>query len=143
MSRPVPLWLRLPLAVLLLALGLLVGALSALVHGLLLGLVLVVMATGATAYALPGGWSTRLPFGLGWLAAVYYASRPRPAGGYLVASDARGYTLLVLGVLLLLFCTTTLRPRAIPLRASSERSRIACSGEMKYGKLMSPLVVLR
>lgn len=114
MSGPLPLWVRLPVAVLLLGLGVLVGALSALVHGLVVGLVLLVLATGATAFALPGGWSTRLPFGLGWLAAVFYASRPRPGGGYLVASDAHGYTLLALGVLLLLFCTTTLRRRPRP-----------------------------
>ena len=102
------------MAVLLLVLGGVVGGLSVAVHGLLVGLVLLVVATAATAAALPGGWSTRLPFGLGWLAVVFYASRPRPEGDYLVAADARGYTLLGLGVVLLLFCTTTLRSPARP-----------------------------
>lgn len=97
------------MAVLLLAVGVVVGALSVVVHALVVGLLLAVLATAATAYALPGGWSTRLPFGLGWIAAVYYASQSRRAGGYLVSSDARGYLLLAFGVLLLLFCTTTLR----------------------------------
>lgn len=107
-------WLRLATAVVLLAVGAVVGGLSVLVHGLALGLVLLVVATAATAYALPGGWSTRLPFGVGWLAALYYAARPRPNGGYLVASDARGYFLIAFGVALLLFCTTTLRRHERP-----------------------------
>lgn len=114
MSSRSPLWLRLPIAVLLLALGVVVGGLSVAAHGLLVGLVLLVVATAATAYALPGGWSTRLPFGLGWLAIVFFASRPRPEGDYLVAAEPRGYVLLGVGVALLLFCTTTLRSRARP-----------------------------
>lgn len=121
--RRVPLPLRLAMAVLLLALGVVVGVLSVAVHGLVVGLVLAIVATAATVWALPGGWLTRLPFTIGWIAAVYYASRPRPEGDYLVASDARGYVLLGLGVLLLVYCTTTLRPRprsAYPARAPAD-----------------------
>ncbi|CAN5483416.1 hypothetical protein BH11ACT8_BH11ACT8_16660 [soil metagenome] len=107
-------WLRVPVAVALLLLGAGVGVLSVAAHGLLVGLVLVVVATAATAYALPGGWSTRLPFTLGWLTVVYYASRPRPEGDYLVAADLHGYVLLGGGVALLLFSTVTLRDRPAP-----------------------------
>ncbi len=107
-------WWRVPVAVLCLALGVGVGTLAVAVHGLAVGSVLLVLATAATAYALPGGFSTRLAFGAGWLAVAFYASRPRPEGDYLVAADARGYTLLASGVVLLLFCTTTLRRPGTP-----------------------------
>ncbi len=102
-------WLRVPAAVGSLVLGIGLGVLAVAVHGLLPGMVLLVVATGATAYALPQGWATRLPFALGWFGLVIFASQPRPEGDYLVAANARGYSLLGCGVLLLLFCTVTLR----------------------------------
>lgn len=63
----------------------------------------------ATAVALPGGWDTRLAFVLGWVLMLGVALVPR-GGGYLIASDAAGYALLALGLVLLLFAIVTVRP---------------------------------
>lgn len=91
-------------------LGVLVGAAAVVSHGRTPGLLLAVVATGATAYALPGGWGTRFAFTVGWVAVLAYALVPRPEGDYLISADAQGYVLLGLGLVLLLFGIVTLRP---------------------------------
>jgi len=48
--------------------------------------------------ALPGRWSARLPFGLCFGLGVGVLSVWRPGGGYVVASDAPGYLLLLLAL---------------------------------------------
>lgn len=117
MTAP-PLWLRVPVAVLALAAGVVVGAASTFVHGLRLGLVLALVAALAGVLALPPGWWSRLPFALGWLAVVFYFAQPRPEGDYLVASDTSGYLLLACGMVIVAFAIITVRPeRARPAPA--------------------------
>jgi len=101
---------RVAVAVLLLLVGGGVGLMAVAAHGRTEGLLLAVLATVAAVYALPGGrWFTRLPFGAGWMLVVFYASRPRPEGDYLVAADARGYVLLGAGVVVLMYSLLTVR----------------------------------
>ncbi|CAN5228919.1 hypothetical protein BH09ACT12_BH09ACT12_04410 [soil metagenome] len=107
--------LRVPLALLALVAGVVVGTASTVVHGLRVGLVLALVATLATVAALPPGWWSRLPFGVGWLLVVFYFSNPRPEGDYLVASNVDGYLLLGTGMAIVAFGIVTLRPaRARP-----------------------------
>ncbi|GAA3804199.1 hypothetical protein [Nocardioides panacisoli] len=74
--------------------GVVVGTFSVVVHGWTWGLVLALAATAATLPALPAGWA-RLPFALGWTAAVGLLSIARPEGDFLVAQDTRGVVLVV------------------------------------------------
>ncbi len=106
--------------VILLALvGVVVGLASVAVHGLTLGLLLAVSATAATAYALPGGWTWRLPFAAGWCLVVARAALPRGSGSYLVAADPGGYALVLGAVMLLLFTVLTATRRPPPPTAES------------------------
>ncbi|MDO9456209.1 hypothetical protein [Nocardioides sp.] len=95
-------------------LGALVGSAAVLTHGRPTGLVLGLVASAAGAYALRGGWSLRFSFTTGWVAVLAYALLPRASGGYLIGSDARGYTLLVFGLVLMLFGIVTVRPLRPP-----------------------------
>ncbi|WP_300403488.1 hypothetical protein [Nocardioides sp.] len=104
--------LRLPLALVLLVGGALVGTAATLVHGLGVGMALTLVATLTAVLALPPGWWSRLPFSLGWLLVVFYFSNPRPEGDYLVAGDTEGYVLLGLGMVTVFFSIVTLRPPA-------------------------------
>uniref|UniRef100_UPI002B268A7B DUF6113 family protein n=1 Tax=Nocardioides sp. TaxID=35761 RepID=UPI002B268A7B len=104
--------LRVPLAVLSLAAGAVVGTASVLVHGGTLGLTVALVAALASVLALPPGWWARLPFALGWLGSVLYFSNPRPEGDYLVASDTGGYLLLASGMAIAAFGVITVRPVA-------------------------------
>ena len=101
---------RAALAVALLVGGAVVGVASVAVHGRTFGLVLALLATAAAAHALPGGWSTRGAFGLGWCGLVAVALRTRPEGDYLIGANGAGYVLLSFTILLLLYCIVTLRP---------------------------------
>ena len=103
---------RVPLALLLLVVGVVVGTASAVVHGTGLGITLALVATLAGLVALPPGWWSRLPYAAGWLAVVLYVSRPRPEGDYLVAADTRGYLLLGTGMVAVAVAVVTLRPRS-------------------------------
>jgi hypothetical protein len=104
--------LRVLVAIALLALGAATGIATVFVHRMTWGLALGIAATAVTAYALPPGWSTRLPFVLGWVAMVGWLTIPRAEGDYLVSSDWRGYTLLGFGMVLLVTGLATLpRPR--------------------------------
>jgi hypothetical protein len=102
---------------LLVALGLLlVGAATAIatvaLHQIWWGFVLAFAATFVTAFALPAGWWTRLAFVVGWAAMVGWLTLPRDEGDYLVSSDLAGYSLLGLGLVLVMFGVATLpRPR--------------------------------
>ncbi len=116
---------RVPLAVLLLAAGVVVGAASTFVHALPVGLVLALVATFASVLALPPGWWSRLPFAVGWLLVVFYFSNPRPEGDYLVASDTTGYTLLGTGVVIVVASIITLRPASGRPRAAGDSGAVA------------------
>jgi hypothetical protein len=74
--------------------GAVVGMFSVVVHDWTWGLALALAATAATIVALPAGWA-RLPFALGWTAAVGLLSVARPEGDFLVAQDTRGVILVV------------------------------------------------
>lgn len=74
--------------------GAVVGTFAVAVHGWTWGLVLALAATAATLVALPPGWA-RLPFALGWTAAVGFLSIARAEGDFLVAQDTRGVLLVV------------------------------------------------
>lgn len=87
------------LAVACVLLGLAVGVCAVAVHGYAWGLVLALAATAATLVALPPGWSSRLPFALGWVAVLVAVTPERPEGDYLVSGDLGGYLLLGAGVL--------------------------------------------
>jgi O-antigen ligase len=88
--------------------GAVTGLASVAVHQRWWSLVLVVAAVGVTAMALPRGWSTRLPFALGFAAVLGLAMTPRAEGDYLVPANTRGYLLLGVGFVLLLTAITTL-----------------------------------
>jgi len=114
---------RVGLAVLLVLLGAVVGLAGVAIHGETPGLLLTVAGTAAAAVALPPGPRTRLPFALGWVALVGYATAPRPEGDYVVAQNVAGYALLGLGLLLLLHAVVTLRPRDPGGGAGAGRAR--------------------
>ena len=100
---------------------LLAGGLSGLaavaVHHWWWGLLLTVCAVGATLAAVGPGWSTRLPFGLGFALVVGRSAVPRPEGDYVVASDTAGY--LVIGLAL---ATVVVAVVTLP-RPAGERDR--------------------
>ena len=88
------------------ALGLVVGLSSVALHHYWWGLSLAIAATGTTAYALQRG-SARLLFATGWVAIVGYLAFARDQGGYVIAGDVQGYTLLGFAVALLVAATVT------------------------------------
>jgi hypothetical protein len=99
-------------AVVLLAAGAVIATATVLVHQLVWGLPLGVLALVATLLALPGGWGTRGALGLGWILAVVWLSRSRPEGDFLVADTWRGYVLMGLVVVPAAITLLTLpRPR--------------------------------
>lgn len=122
--------LRLPLALVLLVGGGLVGTAATLVHGLGVGMVLTLVATLSALLALPPGWWSRLPFSIGWLLVVVYFSNPRPEGDYLVAGDTEGYVLLGLGMVAVLVSIVTLRPPSRRGRDDHRSGRPAAPGDV-------------
>jgi hypothetical protein len=92
------------------------GLASVAVHGLWWGLLLAVAATTAALVALPPGWWSRLAFSLGWTGFVGWLVNPRPEGDYAVSQDAAGFTLLGLGLVVLVFGLATLPRPAARLR---------------------------
>ena len=90
--------------------GAVVGAAAILTHARAVGLALGVVASLSACLALPSGWRTRLAFVVGWDLMLGYVLIPRPEGDYLISGDARGYTLLGLGLVLLLIAIVTLGP---------------------------------
>ena len=78
---------------------------------------LAAAAVLATLVAVGPGWSTRLPFAVGFGAVVLRLSLARPEGDYLLASDAQGYALLLLALVAACFAVATLP------RPGSERRR--------------------
>ena len=94
----------------LLVTGLAVGIASVAVHSTWWGLPLALAATATTAYALPGGWTRRAAFVLGWSAAVAALALPRPEGDFVIAGDVHGYALLGFGLVLLVAGLATLPP---------------------------------
>jgi hypothetical protein len=100
--------------VLLLAAGAVTGVAAVAVHQRWWSLALVVGAVTATLLALPSRWWGRLPFALGFVAVLGLAMTPRAEGDYLVPGNARGYALLVVGLLAFLIAVATLPRRGRP-----------------------------
>ncbi|HQR25619.1 MAG TPA: hypothetical protein PLP61_01160 [Nocardioides sp.] len=115
-----PAAVRAGLALALLLLGVVTGLATVAVHGSGWGLALGLAATLATTLALPRGWWTRLPFVVGWVGFVGFATVPRPEGDYLIAADVPGYTLLATGLVLVVLALVTL---PAPRRGSALGSR--------------------
>ncbi|MDZ5621804.1 hypothetical protein SFC88_13240 [Nocardioides sp. HM23] len=101
-------------AVLALAGGAVVGVCVVALHAYWWGLLVGFLTTVALLVAIPGGWWRRLPFALGWSAAVVVLTVQRPEGDYLVEQSANGYLLLGAGVGVLLGGVVGLRHHAAP-----------------------------
>ncbi|WP_182524123.1 hypothetical protein [Nocardioides dongkuii] len=95
-----------------------VGALTSLsavaLHQRWWGLLLGLVATVATTVALPPGWTTRVAFVLGWVAALALLASRRPEGDYLVTAGPAGYALVAAGLALLVAAVLTLPRRGTP-----------------------------
>lgn len=92
--------------------GAVTGIATVALHDLVWGIGLGLAATTATAVALPPGWSTRLPFAVGWVVLVVWLTLPRSEGDYLISQDWQGYTVLGVAVVLMIVAIGTLpRPR--------------------------------
>ena len=92
-----------------LTLGLVVGIAAVALHTYWWGLALATAATATTTYALPPGWG-RVPFAVGSAAAVGYLAFPRAEGDYVIASNASGYLLFGLTLVLVVAALVTLPP---------------------------------
>lgn len=110
---------------------LLVGALSGIaavaLHGRWWGFALATVAVLATLAALGPGWSTRVPFALGFGLVVLRLAVSRPEGDFLIAGDTRGYLVMVLSLVVAAVAVGTLpRPGAgVAPGASAPNPRMA------------------
>lgn len=106
MTLPAP--LRAPLLAVGLALaGAATGVASVAVHERLWGLPLAVLASFAGLLALSPGWSTRVPFALGWSTLVLVVAQGRPEGDVPLQADGPGWLLVLLAVTLPLLAVVT------------------------------------
>jgi hypothetical protein len=111
LRRPSSLPARLAAALAVLLLGAVTCVFATVLHPRWWGLALGVVATTATLVALPGGWWSRLPFAVGFVAVLALLTSSRPEGDYLVASNLNGYLLLGFGLVVLLGGIVGLRAR--------------------------------
>lgn len=118
--------MRLVVAGLLLALGVLGGTATVLVHRYWWGLALGVVVALLTARVLPARPSGRLAFVAGFAGVVLWLTRSRPEGDYLIAQDAHGYGLLIAVIVLVLSSALTLERRA-PARSEPSTGSGAAS----------------
>jgi hypothetical protein len=72
------------------------------------GLLLAVAATLVTLLLAPAGWSTRLPFAVGFAGVVLLLAVPRGEGDYLVSSTTAGYAVLALALAVVMISIATL-----------------------------------
>ncbi|MEX0427588.1 hypothetical protein AB3X52_08160 [Nocardioides sp. DS6] len=100
--------LRAAAALGLLGAGFVVGLSAVALHARWWGLALGAVATLAALVALPPGLWSRASYAVGWLVALGLAMVPRPEGDYAVASDAPGYLLIGVGLVLLVGALATL-----------------------------------
>lgn len=100
------------------------GAAAVLVHQAWWGLVLGLAAALVTLAWLPAG-PLRLGFAAGWLLVVSRAALTLPAGDYLIASDAAGWSFLAGSLVLVVAALATLGPRSggRPARADDQGVR--------------------
>ncbi|WP_432477291.1 hypothetical protein [Nocardioides sp. GXQ0305] len=95
-------------AVALLVAGAASGVAAVAVHGHWWGLPLAAVAVLVTLVAVGPGWSTRLPFAVGFVGVVARLSLTRPEGDFVLAADAPGYLLLLLTLVVAGFALGTL-----------------------------------
>lgn len=88
--------MRVLLALVLLVAGAASAVAAVAVHGRWWGLALATVAVLATLVALGPGWSTRLPFAVGFVGVVGRLALTRPEGDFVLAADAQGYLFLLL-----------------------------------------------
>ena len=103
--------------------GLVSGAAGTLLHQEWWGLALAVTAGLAGLSWLPPG-AVRLAFAVGWCVAVVRGALERPAGGFLIASDASGWSWLAASFVLLLAALLTVRSGVRAGRGSSRSSTL-------------------
>lgn len=102
---------RRALAVLLaLLVGAVSGAAGTLLHQHWWGLALALGTGGVVLAWLPPG-AVRLAFALGWCVPVLRGSLERPAGGFLIAADALGWSFMAGSLVLLVAALVTLLAR--------------------------------
>ena len=100
--------MRLVLVPLLLLLGAASGVAAVAVHGWWWGFALAAAAVLATLVALPPGWSTRLPYAVGFGLVVGRLAVARAEGDFMVAGDLRGYLVLLLTLVVGVVAVATL-----------------------------------
>ncbi len=103
--------MRVVAAGLLALMGAVTGIAAVGVHQRWWSLVLVVAAVASVMLALPRGWWARLPYALGFAVVLGFAMTPRGEGDYLIPANGKGYTLLAVGLVLLLAAVASL-PRS-------------------------------
>ena len=99
------------------AVGLVSGAAGTLLHQRWWGLALALVAGLAVLAWLPPG-GVRLAFAVGWCLAVVRGALERPAGGFLIASDAAGWSYVAGSFVLLVAALITVRGGATARRRS-------------------------
>jgi hypothetical protein len=105
--------LRAVAAVALLLAGAATAVAAVAVHTLWWGLPLVAVGLVAALAAVGPGWLTRLPFALGFAAAIGVAVLPRAEGDIVVAAGGAGWLLLLVALVTLVVALATLpRPRS-------------------------------
>jgi hypothetical protein len=112
----------LALAVGALVVGVLSGTAGTLLHTYWWALALALVTGLAVVAALPPG-GIRLAFALGWCVPVLRGTLERPGGGYLIASDAAGWSYISGSFVLLLAALATIRSGT--RRADDPRDRPA------------------
>lgn len=93
------------------------GVAGTLVHQRWWGLALALAAALASLAWLPPG-GVRLAFAVGWCVPVLRGALERPAGGFLIASDATGWSFLAGSFVLLAAALATVRGGAAARRGS-------------------------
>lgn len=109
-------------ALLLLLAGVATSIATVALHPRWWGLLLGAAATLTVLHALGRGWSTRLPFGVGWAGLVAVVAPTRPEGDFVISADAPGYALLGLALVVLLWSVATLPRPGGAARAGRSRS---------------------
>lgn len=97
--------------------GVVSGSAGTLLHQEWWGLGLALAAALASLAWLPSG-GVRLAFAVGWSLAVLRGAVERPTGGFLIASDAAGWSFLAGSFVLLMAAVATVRGGATARRES-------------------------
>jgi hypothetical protein len=112
--------LRLAPLTLLAGVGAAVGTVA--LYQLRWGFWLALVTVLALLFLAPRGWGTRLPYGVGFTFVVAVVSVSRGEGDFVLSDSARGYGVLALAMVVLIWSIATLpRPgRAMPAAVSPD-----------------------